>query len=245
MTVSGASCRNDIKSCSNEDQEVNRAMNQSLERSGEKKAERNVTPNGPGFVETKKEQGMGVEHLVKKASPTGIAKKLAEKGALHVAEEALKRGGMGALARGLSIAGWAATGVEVATHLHKAAVDTAREMGQELHEGNLRDAQNVAILRMASPKLPKEYVKRELDARSRAADHAKKIETVLQSRPPAAYMKLVQSVQKSAQSGIDAAKQAGIDSEAKLAQALKTNADFAKAYDSNTAFRHGVRSQIR
>jgi hypothetical protein len=243
MTVQA--CRRDIKQCSADDQEVHQALNQSLARSGEKKARNEAGPNGPGFEETKKRQGMGVEHLVRKVGVGKLAQKVVEKGFVHGAKDIAQHAGKKALANAISIVGWVKTGVEVTTYVHKASVETAKELGQELHEGNLRDAQSLAILRMASPKLPKEYVSRETATRSRAGDYARKIETGLQARPPAEYLKLVKSVQQSAQAGIEQAKKLGVDSEAKLAEALARNADFAKAYDANTAFRHGVRSQLR
>lgn len=221
MSITAVSCRRDADRCSTDDREVHQALNQALDRAGEKRAGKDVTPRGPGWDETKKAQGSGAQRLLENLAREQEVRKPPR-----------------------SILGWVKTGVEITTNLHKAAVGTARELGRELHESNLRDAQNVAILRMAAPKLPKEYVKRELTARSRATDYAKKIETVLQSRPPAEYLKLVKSVQQSAQAGIDAAKKRGIDSADKLEQALKNDANFANAYESNTAFRHGVRSRV-
>jgi hypothetical protein len=244
MTVTAVSCRRDVDRCGAEDREVHQALNQSLERAGEKRAGKDVTARGPGWDETKKEQGTGAKRLVEKVSGKAVIAKVIEKGLLHAAEKGIAKAGFEVVAHGMSVVGWVKTGVEVTTHVHKATTDTARELGAELHQANLRDAQNVTVLRMAAPKLPKEYVKRELEARSRASDYAKKIETVLQSRPPASYLKLMKSVQQSAQAGIDAAKQRGIDSPTKLAETLKKDADFAKAYDSNTAFRHGVRSTV-
>jgi hypothetical protein len=203
------------------DREVHEALNHALDRAGEKRAGKDVTPRGPGWDETKKAQGSGAQRLLENLAREQEVRKPPR-----------------------SILGWVKTGVEITTNLHKAAVGTARELGQELHEANLRDAQNVAILRMASTKLPKEYVKRELAVRSRAGDYAKKIETALQARPPAEYLKLLKSVQQSAQAGIDAAKRLGIDGPEKLAEALKKDANFANAFESNTAFRHGVRSRV-
>ncbi len=221
MTVNGVSCKKNIDGCGDVDREVNAAMQQSLARSGEKPAAKNVTPNGPGWDETKKAQGMGTRRLIENLDVAGMAGKPPK-----------------------SMVDWITKGVEVTTKLHKAAVDTAKALGRELHEANLRDAQNVVILRMAAATLPKEYVKAELDARSRSKDHAAKIETTLQARPPAEYLALVKSVQRSAQAGIDAAKKLGIDSPEKLDEARKKDAAFAKAYETNTAFRHGVRSRL-
>ncbi len=244
MTRPLSGCANNIDLCSPNDQLIHDALSRNNEAHGGKAASKGVTPNGPTRLEVKKQEDgatSGVKSLVKHVAAHGdkrpLDEKIADKLLQKAVSEALKAVGAGTVSTVYK-------GVKKTTDVHIAATGWARDLGTKLDAALQRDAMNVSIAQLVHSKLSPGYVAQALKARPGAADLARGIYQQIERMPPERGLALVKSLQQSAADGVATARVRLIGSEGDLRAELDRDPAFAQRYETETAFRHGVRSAL-
>jgi hypothetical protein len=183
-------------------------------------------PPGPSFEETRRAQRVGLE--------SGLAS-LGEPTALELVGLATENATAGAA---VAIAGPTSNLVA----LHRLYM-LAHEQGTEQRQAIDRDAANLAVVLAGNQALPQTYVdatRHEYRASTAAANRI----LTTESRQPSNYQELVHQTEHDVRQGREAARTAGLDSQAALSEALESNATFRGRYLTNAGFRHGVRAEV-
>jgi hypothetical protein len=239
MSVNAAGrCRDEIRYCSPEDQEIHAAASRDNVRRGGKNVPASVTPNGPTRSEVKRE-----------GTATAEAEALGRRAAQdkrdsfvrgNTTERLLEKG----VVKLTGLAGKIYSGVKQVTEAHKLITDHAKELGKKLDEAARRDGMNLAVLSIVGSKLAPGYVKETTAGLSGSEQIAKGIHNALTGLPPAKLNQVMRSLVSSASDGVDAARSKNLNSRADLAKAMASDPAFAKRVESESAFRHGVDSMI-
>jgi hypothetical protein len=234
MSVNAAGrCRDEIRYCSPEDQEIHAAASRDNVRRGGKNVPASVTPNGPTRSEVKREGTATAE-------AEALGRRAAQDKRDNTTERLLEKG----VEKLTGLAGKIYSGVKQVTEAHKLITDHAKELGKKLDEAARRDGMNLAVLSIVGSKLPPGYVKETTAGLSGSEQIAKGIHDALTGLPPAKLTQVMRSLVSSANDGVDAARSKNLNSRADLAKAMASDPAFAKRYESESAFRHGVDSMI-
>lgn len=171
---------------------------------------------------------LGTAALVESSTRKGLAGAAAKQSALRVAA------GTFGLTLGIAYGATATAGVGLKTIAE----------GKEQQRAYARDAQNLAVVRLASNALDPQYVKAFEAPRSKSDHGAVKLMTELYQQDPAAFASLKAKATAYAEEGARFVNQSGLATRQEVMALLASDPVASRNYDNNSAFRAGVESAL-